>query len=80
MLTVVVLTLLSYLIVLGAIVARLIPLESGLVFFTLPLFLYQLRLYVSPATSPLHYVKLTQATMALSVLFGVLLASGLVIG
>ena len=80
MLTVVVLTLLSYLTVLSAIVARLIPVVSGLVFLTLPLFLYQLRLYVTPATSPLHYVKLTQATMALSVLFGVLLASGLVIG
>ena len=73
-------TLLSYLVVLGAIVAGLIPVVSGLVIFTLPLFLYQLRLYSTPASSPLHYVKLTQATMALSVLFGVLLALGLVIG
>lgn len=74
------LTLLSYLVVLGAIVARLIPVTSGLVFFTLPLFLFQLRLYSTPASSPLHYVKLTQATMVLSVLFGILLALGLVIG
>jgi 1,4-dihydroxy-2-naphthoate octaprenyltransferase len=80
MLTTAVLTLFSYLIILGAIVARLLPVLSGLVFFTLPLFLFQLRLYSTPAASPLHYVKLTQATMALSVLFGVLLALGLIVG
>lgn len=80
MLTAAVLTLFSFLIVLSAIVTHFIPVVSGLVFFTLPLFLFQLRLYMTPATSPLHYVKLTQATMALSVLFGVLLAFGLVIG
>jgi 1,4-dihydroxy-2-naphthoate octaprenyltransferase len=74
------LTLIAYLIVVGAIVAGLIPAVSGLVFLTLPLFLFQLRLYLTPASSPLHYVKLTQATMVLSVLFGVLLALGLVIG
>jgi len=80
MLTAAVLTLFSYLIILGAIVAGLLPVFSGLVFFTLPLFLFQLRLYSIPAASPLHYVKLTQATMALSVLFGVLLALGLIVG
>ncbi len=80
MLTAAVLTLFSYLIILGAIVAGLLPVLSGLVFFTLPLFLFQLRLYSTPAASPLHYVKLTQATMALSVLFGVLLALGLIVG
>lgn len=79
-LTAAVLTLCSYLIILGAIVAGLLPVLSGLVFVTLPLFLFQLRLYSTPAGSPLHYVKLTQATMALSVLFGVLLALGLIVG
>lgn len=74
------LTLISYLIILGAITAHLNPLTSALVFLTLPLFLFQLRLYLTPASSPLHYVKLTQATMALSVLFGVLLSFGLAIG
>jgi 1,4-dihydroxy-2-naphthoate octaprenyltransferase len=80
MATVATLTLFSYLVVLGAVVARLIPAASGLVFFTLPMFALQLRLYSTPAGSPLHYVKLTQVTFALSVLFGILLALGLVLG
>jgi hypothetical protein len=53
---------------------------AGLSFLTLPLFLFQLRLYSTPAGSPLHWVKVTQVTFALSVSFGVLLALGLVIG
>jgi len=40
----------------------------------------QTKLYTTPAQSPLHYVKLTQTTFALSVIFGVLLALGLAVG
>lgn len=79
MTTVTILTLLSYLIVLAAILEHLIPMLAGLTFLTLPLFLFQLRLYSTPAGSPLHWVKLTQVTFALSVSFGVLLALGLTI-
>ena len=76
MAAVTVLTLFSYLIVLAAIVAGLIPVLVGACFPYFAIFLFQLRLYSTPAGSPLHYVKLTQATFALSVLFGVLLALG----
>jgi 1,4-dihydroxy-2-naphthoate octaprenyltransferase len=74
------LTLASFLIVLGAVIARLLPAFAGLVLLTLPLCLTQVRLYRTPAQSPLHYVKLTQTTFALSVIFGLLLALGLIIG
>jgi 1,4-dihydroxy-2-naphthoate octaprenyltransferase len=74
------LTLLSYFIVLAALIAHVIPVTAAVVFLTLPLFLFQARLYSTPAGSPLHYVKLTQVTFALSVLFGVLLALGLIAG
>lgn len=77
--TAVILTLISYMIIIGAALARLTPVSTLLVLITLPLFLVQLRLYRTPAGSPLHYVKLTQTTMALSVIFGLLLALGLVL-
>jgi hypothetical protein len=37
-------------------------------------------LYRTPARSPLHYVKLTQTTFALSVAFGLALTLGLLLG
>lgn len=70
----------SYVIVFGSALTRLLPLTALLAMLTLPLFVKQLRLYVARAQSPLHYVKLTQTTFALSVIFGVLLALGLAIG
>ena len=73
-------TLAAYLIVVAGLSARLIPATSGLVLVTLPLYFKQIQLYRTPAQSPLHYVKLTQATFALSVIFGLLLALGLIIG
>lgn len=73
-------TLLSYVIVAFSVVELLLPLPALLVLLTLPLFLIQIRLYWTPAESPLHYVKLTQTTFALSVLFGLLLSLGLMIG
>jgi len=80
MLTAFALTLVSYAIILGAILWRFLPAFTGLVLLTLPLYLIQIRLYQTPATSPLHYVKLTQTTFALSVVFGLLLTLGLLIG
>jgi 1,4-dihydroxy-2-naphthoate octaprenyltransferase len=74
------LTLLSYLLILGVIALGLIPVTTAAVFLTIPLFLLQVLLYSQPAASPLHYVKLTQVTFALSALFGILLALGLIIG
>ena len=74
------LTLLAYVIVLATLIAHMIPMTAAAVFLTLPLFLLQVRLYSMPAGSPLHYVKLTQITFALSVLFGLLLALGLIAG
>ncbi len=73
------LTLLAYVVVALAIVQSLIPITCFLVLGTLPLFVLQTRLYSQPAKSPLHYVKLTQVTFALSVLFGVLLSIGFLI-
>lgn len=73
-------TLLAYLIVVVAAAARLLPIACLLVLLTLPLFWSQIRLYRTPAQSPLHYVKLTQRTFALSVVFGVLMAVGFLIG
>jgi 1,4-dihydroxy-2-naphthoate octaprenyltransferase len=74
------LTLSSYGIILGAILWRFLPASTGLVLLTLPLYLIQIRLYQTAAKSPLHYVKLTQTTFALSVVFGLLLTLGLLIG
>jgi len=73
-------TAVSYLIVLAGVINRLLPLTTLLTMLTLPLFIKQLQLYMTPARSPLHYVKLTQVSFALSVSFGVLLALGLAIG
>jgi len=80
MTTALILTLFSYAIVLAAALGKLIPMTTLLVFLTLPLFIMQTKLYTTPAQSPLHYVKLTQATFALSIIFGVLLALGLAVG
>ncbi len=74
------LTLISYAIVLGAVVWGSLPAFAGLVLLTLPLYLIQIRFYQMPAKSPLHYVKLTQTTLALTVIFGLLLTVGLLIG
>ncbi len=74
------LTLLSYLTVVAAVFEKLLPTASLLVLLTLPLVLVQTRLYRTPAQSPLHYVKLTQATFVLSVIFGLLLAFALILG
>ena len=74
------LTFVSYLIVIVGILVRLVPATSGLALLTIPLFFKQIQLYRTPAESPLHYVKLTQTTFALSVIFGLLLALGLLIG
>lgn len=73
-------TLASYLIIIGAIIVRFVPAYTALVILTLPLFILQTQLYATPAESPLHYVKLTQVTFALSVIFGLLLSLGLVLG
>ena len=78
--TALILTLLSYAVVLAAALGKLMPITTLLVFLTLPLFIMQTKLYATPAQSPLHYVKLTQTTLALSVIFGVLLALGLAVG
>ena len=80
MTTTLILTLLSYAVVLAAALGKLMPITTLLVFLTLPLFIMQTKLYATPAQSPLHYVKLTQTTFALSVIFGVLLALGLAVG
>lgn len=74
------LTLISYAIVFGAVVWGSLPAFTSLVLLTLPLYLIQIRFYQTPAKSPLHYVKLTQTTLALSVVFGLLLTVGLLIG
>ncbi len=74
------LTLASYFTVLGAIIGKLFPSASGLVLLTLPLFIKQIQMYRTPARSPLHYVKLTQTTFAMSVIFGLTLAIGLLFG
>ena len=73
-------TLASYLIVIAGILVQVLPATSGLVLLTLPLVFKQIQLYRTPAESPLHYVKLTQATFALSVIFGFLLALSLIVG
>jgi 1,4-dihydroxy-2-naphthoate octaprenyltransferase len=75
-----VLTLISYAIILGAVVWGFLPAFASLVLLTLPLYLIQIRLYRTPANSPLHYVKLTRTTLTLSVIFGLLLTVGLLIG
>ncbi len=78
--TVMVLTALSYLVVMLAITVGILPLSSIIVLATLPLFARQIQLYNKPAESPLHYVRLTITTFLLSVAFGVLLALSLAIG
>lgn len=78
--TAIIFTLLSFVTVLAAALDKLMPITALLVFLTLPLFIIQVRLYATPAQSPLHYVKLTQATFAMSVIFGVLLTLGLAVG
>ena len=75
-----ILTLFSYSIIIAGIAGKILPATTALVLLTLPLFVVQVRLYQTPAQSPLHYVKLTQSTFALSVLFGLLLALGLMLG
>jgi 1,4-dihydroxy-2-naphthoate octaprenyltransferase len=75
-----ILVLASYATVIGAVVFGLLPHFAALVLLTLPLYFVQTRLYLTPADSPLHYVKLTQTTFALSVMFGLLLAAGLLVG
>lgn len=75
-----ILTLLSYATVLVAVLGKLMSTTTLLIFLTFPLFIKQIRLYSTPAQSPLHYVKLTQTTFALSVIFGALLALGLAVG
>jgi 1,4-dihydroxy-2-naphthoate octaprenyltransferase len=74
------LTLVSYLVMIVGILVRLVSATSGLVLLTLPLYFKQIQLYKTTARSPLHYVKLTQTTFALSVIFGFLLALGLIVG
>lgn len=74
------LTLISYGVILGAILWRFLPAFAGLILLSLPLCLIQIQLYRTPAKSPLHYVKLTQTTFVLSVAFGLLLTVGLLIG
>ncbi len=71
------LTFTSYLMILASIVWKSLPIHTAFVLLTLPLYIVQIQLYRAPAPSPLHYVKLTQTTFALSVLFGLLLAVGL---
>ena len=69
-----ILTLLSYIVVSVAVFLRMLPLPTVLVLLSLPLYFRQIQLYRTPAQSPLHFVKLTQTTFALSVVFGSLLA------
>lgn len=76
MTTAIILTILSYAVVTIAVFGRLLPLTALFVFLTVPLFIAQVGLYRTPAQSPLHYVKLTQITFALSVIFGLMLALG----
>jgi 1,4-dihydroxy-2-naphthoate octaprenyltransferase len=73
-------TLVSYLIIVASGVLKLLPIAALLILLSLPLFIAQIRLYRKPAESPLHYVKLTQTTFALSIMFGLLLSIGLVLG
>jgi 1,4-dihydroxy-2-naphthoate octaprenyltransferase len=73
-------TLIAYATVLAAVGATWFPLGSLLVLFTLPLYALQIRLYRKRAESPLHYLKLTQITFALSVIFGILMAIGFLSG
>jgi 1,4-dihydroxy-2-naphthoate octaprenyltransferase len=80
MATAFILTLASYLTILVTVLWKLLPFSALLVFLTLPLFIIQTRLYRTPAQSPLHYVKLTQTTLALSTAFGILLSLGLFLG
>jgi 1,4-dihydroxy-2-naphthoate octaprenyltransferase len=72
-------TLFAYLIVIVAVATGLLPIACLLILLALPLFWSQIRLYRTPAQSPLHYVNLTQRTFALSVIFGVLMATALLI-
>jgi 1,4-dihydroxy-2-naphthoate octaprenyltransferase len=74
------LTLASYFTVLFGILVKLLPTTTGLVLLTIPLFVRQIQLYRTQPQSPLHYVKLTQTTFALSVIFGLLLSIGLLFG
>ncbi len=73
------LTLLAYAVVALAVARSLLPITCLLVFGTVPFFAMQTRLYLRRAETPLHYVKLTQLTLVLSVLYGVLFSAGLVI-
>lgn len=74
-----VLTLLAYVVVSLAVGWTWLPATCLLVFGTAPFFALQTQLYLRRAESQLHYVKLTQLTFGLSVLFGVLFSIGLVI-
>lgn len=74
-----ILTVFAYALVVVAAAQSLVPITSLLVLATLPLLAIQAKLYLQPAANPLHYVKLTQVTFALSVGFGVLFSLGFVI-
>jgi len=80
MVTAFILTAASFAIILCAVALRLLPVSALLVLVTVPLFVTQTILYRTPAQSPLHFVKLTQTTFAMSTVFGVLLALGLLLG
>lgn len=75
-----ILTFLAYAVVGLAVARALLPITSLLVLGTSPLFALQTSLYLQRADTPMHYVTLTQVTLVLSVLFGILLSAGLVIG
>jgi 1,4-dihydroxy-2-naphthoate octaprenyltransferase len=80
MATAFILTAASFAIILFGAALRVLPISTLLVFVAIPLLIAQTRLYRTPARSPMHYVKLTQTTFALSTVFGVLVALGLILG
>jgi 1,4-dihydroxy-2-naphthoate octaprenyltransferase len=79
-LTVFIMTLASYVMIMTAVIGRLLPFSALLVLLTVPLFIVQMKLYRTSARPPLHYVKLTQTTLALSTVFGLLLSLSLLLG
>jgi 1,4-dihydroxy-2-naphthoate octaprenyltransferase len=79
-LSVFIMTLASYVMITTAVIGKLLPISALLVLLTVPLFIVQTKLYRTPGESPLHYVKLTQTTLALSTVFGLLLSLSLLLG
>ena len=79
-LTVFVMTVASYVMIVAAAIEKVLPFSALLVLLTIPLFIVQTKLYRTPAPSPLQYVKLTQTTLALSTVFGLLLSLSLLLG